>query len=83
MRDISFTKTNELLVPPLDSPREYVDLFLTDDYLQKIVDCTNRNAENIRNSTQFRRSRITNWKPLTIEELRIFIGLLYHTGTAK
>ncbi|CAG5000879.1 unnamed protein product [Parnassius apollo] len=48
MRDISFTKTKELLVPPPDSPRGYVDLFLTDDYLQKIVDSTNRNAENIR-----------------------------------
>ena len=34
-RDISFTKTNELLVPHPDSPRGYVDLFLTDAYLQK------------------------------------------------
>ncbi|CAG5006200.1 unnamed protein product [Parnassius apollo] len=83
MRDISFTKTNELLVPPPDRPNQYVDLFLTDYYLQKIVDSTNRNAENIRNSTQFRRSRITNWKPLTIEELKIFIDLLYHTSTEK
>ncbi|CAG5023050.1 unnamed protein product [Parnassius apollo] len=56
MRDISFTKTNKLLVPRPDSPRGYVDLFLTNDYLQKIVDSTNRNTENIRNSTQFCKS---------------------------
>ncbi|XP_063380254.1 piggyBac transposable element-derived protein 4-like [Cydia fagiglandana] len=83
MRDFPFTKTNELLVPEPANPRGYLDLFLTDDYLQKIVDCTNRQAEKLKNSSKHRKGRIINWKPLTLEEFKIFIGLVYHSGTAK
>lgn len=82
-KEIPFTRTNELLILPPDNPRGYLDLFLSDDYLQKIVDCTNKFAETWKSSTHQRKSRISNWKQLTIEELKIFIGLLYHTGTAK
>lgn len=72
IRDLSFGKT--------DKSRGYVDLFLTEHYLHKIVDCTNRYAENTTNSSQHPTSK--NCKPLTIEELRTFIGLLYHAVTA-
>ncbi|XP_011146244.2 piggyBac transposable element-derived protein 4-like isoform X2 [Harpegnathos saltator] len=83
MREIPFTRTNELLVSAANNPRDYLDLFLNEDYLQKIVDCSNRYAENLKNSSHQVQSRISQWKPLTVEELKIFIGLLLHTGTAK
>lgn len=74
---------NRLLVSPPNSPIGYLDLFLNNDYLSKIVDCTNNYADKIKSMTQQSRARIFAWKPLTVEELKTFIGLIYHTGTAK
>lgn len=83
MREIPFIRKNALLVPAPNNPRDYFDLFVGKDYLQKIVDCTNRYAESLKHSSNQIQSRITQWKSLTLEELKIFIGLLLHTSTAK
>lgn len=83
MREIPFSRTNGLLVPAPNNPRDYFDLFISEDYLQRIVDCSNKYAENLKNSSNQVQSRITQWKSLTLEELKIFIGLLLHTATAK
>nr|XP_022900680.1 piggyBac transposable element-derived protein 4-like [Onthophagus taurus] len=83
MREIPFTRTNSLLVPAPNNPKDYFDLFVSEDYLQKIVNCSNRYAEKLKNSSNQAQSRITQWKSLTMEELKIFIGLLLHTSTAK
>ncbi|XP_014484873.1 PREDICTED: piggyBac transposable element-derived protein 4-like isoform X2 [Dinoponera quadriceps] len=83
MREIPFIRTNALLVPAPNNPRDYFDLFVSEDYLQNIADCSNRYAENLKNSSNQVQSRITQWKSLTLEELKIFIGLLLHTSTTK
>ncbi|XP_015922720.2 piggyBac transposable element-derived protein 4-like [Parasteatoda tepidariorum] len=83
IKKIPFTRTNTLLVPAPNNPRDYFNLFVSEDYLQKIVDCSNRYAENLKNLSNQFQSRITQWKSLTLEELKIFIGLLLHTSSAK
>lgn len=84
--DLDFTKTNELLVniPGNNEPFDYFSLIVDDDFLQNIVDMTNQYAqENVffGNADLREHSRINKWKLLTVEELKIFLGLFFHMGT--
>ena len=59
-----------------DEPVEFFRLFLTDDLLENIVKETNSYAEELFLSTQTKeKSRITEWKPLTVATLQVFLGL--------
>lgn len=64
------------------SPGDFFDLFLTESFLNKIVQETNRYADQqVAKFPVLRFSRLRDWKDTSAEELRVFFGLLMHTGT--
>lgn len=86
LRQISFTKRNELLVPlPGDNrPIDWFSLLLDDEILQEIVIASNEYAWQVFLAPNLTpKSRINKWRDLTIEELKIFIGLVLYMGTVK
>lgn len=60
-------------------------LFITEDILQLIVTETNRNAQQVhgKKGSTTKKSRLSAWKPTTLEEIRKFIGLLLYMGLVK
>lgn len=85
-RDIPFTGNPGLLVPipgnnrPIDWFMMLIDIV----FLEKIVSETNRYAmELFCGPATTPKSRVTAWKDLTVQELKTFIGLLFHTGTVR
>lgn len=82
MRQLPFTKREGLRVPiPGNRPIDFFFLLLDVEFLQGIVQKTNAYALELfcePNITP--KSRITNWKDITVEELKIFLGLLIDMG---
>lgn len=79
---LSFTEPTGLLQQPQGvRPIDYFNLLVTDDFFNLIVTETNNYAEKVFLESGLEQARITQWKPLTKEELRVFLGLFLHTGT--
>lgn len=84
MQYFPFTKQKQLLVPISGegNPYDFFRFLLDDMFLNLLVTETNKYAEH-----EFLRlggnprSRISLWKPVTSEEMLMFIGLVIHTGT--
>uniref|UniRef100_A0A673MY08 PiggyBac transposable element-derived protein 4-like n=1 Tax=Sinocyclocheilus rhinocerous TaxID=307959 RepID=A0A673MY08_9TELE len=55
----------------LDSiePKDFIELFISDELIQNIVDQTNLYADQIHA-----------WKPVTVSEMKVFLGLFFLTG---
>lgn len=84
MKQIPFTKVNQLLVDsPGQEPYDWFRLLVDDELLNMIVLQSNNYAVEVLSVSSGHRSRISAWKPLTISELLVFIGLTLHTGTIK
>ena len=65
----------------LDTPADYLELFLTDELLQMIVDQTNLYADQyISANVTTPGSRVKDWTALSVRELKAFLGLLFLTG---
>lgn len=86
LRHIEFTKENKLL-GPAPGNNEPIDwfLFLFDIIQQEeIVKQTNKYGEEVYFSPSLTPgSRINKWKELSVEELKIFVGLIFYMGTVK
>ncbi|KAK9875731.1 hypothetical protein WA026_009529 [Henosepilachna vigintioctopunctata] len=85
MQHYEFTKFESLLVAaPEPTPLEYFRMMLTDEILAKIVEDANNNALEIFMSEKTKeKSMICQWKPLTIDEFLVFLGVLLHMGNVK
>lgn len=86
METYIFTQQPGLRIPFPDNsePIDFFALFVEDVYLHSIVRHTNIYAERLFLSEgTLEGSRITNWKDLTINELKVFLGLLLHTGIVR
>lgn len=86
LRRIIFSKENKLLVPvPGDgSPYDWFMLLMDEVLLDNIVRYTNQYAwEVYLGGNLTPQASINKWKELTIEELKLFIGLILHMGTVK
>ncbi|CAB3232321.1 unnamed protein product [Arctia plantaginis] len=84
MKNIEFTKTQELLVPPPSDPFEAFRLLLDDNILDLIVRETNANAIRLLKAPGVKQySRIMSWKDMTRTESLTFLGLVLHTGTIR
>ncbi|XP_077367843.1 uncharacterized protein LOC144012191 isoform X1 [Festucalex cinctus] len=68
-----------------DLPVDFLELFITNELLQHIVDETNANALDSlqENPCGLPYSRSHDWRPLTVEELKTFLGLSFITGFIK
>ena len=62
-----------------------MELFLSDELLQDIVEQTNRYAEQCLRtvSESIPQSRMHAWKPVTVPELKTFLGLYFLTGVIR
>lgn len=86
MRNIHFNETSKMLVevPPNGKPYDYFKLLVDDDFLNNIIEETNKYTMDLFFAKGGSvRSRIFQWKTLTYEELLKFLGLIYHMGTIK
>lgn len=84
IENIEFTKRQELLVPvPGEGkPIDFFNMLITNDFLQTIIDESNNYAVEVLVCPGTRvKSRITEWKTLSLDEFKVFLGLFLHTGT--
>lgn len=83
MKTFNFTKAREILVQPQgDSPIDFFNMLVDENFYKLIVEETNIYAEEVfLNSTLLATARISRWHPVTADELRIFFGLFLHMGT--
>ena len=65
-----------------EEPKDYFGVFFTDTLVSLMVAQTNLYAENVVNNARpLRRfSRMQKWEPVTVEEMRIFVGLTLLMG---
>lgn len=85
-RDIPFTKDEGFLVPLPDEilPITFFDLLVDVVFLENIVAATNKYALQLfcgNNTTPG--SRIHRYKDITVDDMRVFLGLLLHMGIVK
>lgn len=83
MKTFLFAQSTGLCVgiPGNNTPIDYFNLKIDNNFLQGIV---NGNAEDISLSCDARvRSRITEWKNLTLTKFKTFLGLLFRTGHVR
>lgn len=85
LKTFLFTEPTGLKVPvPGNKPIDWFSLVIDDIFLQSIVTETNKYAEELFLSQNTKeKSRICNWKQLSLEELKTFLGLLFHTGILR
>nr|XP_034185343.1 piggyBac transposable element-derived protein 4-like isoform X2 [Osmia lignaria] len=75
--DINSAGNEELKIKPeSSSPIHYFSLLFTRQFFQQIVDETNKFA-------RLPSSQISHWKDLTTDEIKVFLGLFFHTGVIK
>ena len=79
---IPFSKSKGLKVfPQGNEPIDYFNLLFDDRLFELIVNETNKNAVQVfLSGSGSSTSRINEWKDTNIHEMKIFIGLLFHTG---
>lgn len=69
------------ITPTGTRPYDFFNLLVTDDLLNHIVEQTNISAEEIfLSKSTSETSRITDWKSLTLDELKVFFGIWFHMG---
>ncbi|XP_060846480.1 piggyBac transposable element-derived protein 4-like [Rhopalosiphum padi] len=69
--------------PDGDQPIDFFNLLLTNDFFEFVVRETNNYATDLYMNRSSDKSRITKWVDTNVNELKIFFGLLLHTGTIK
>lgn len=71
----------------LDSiePKDFVELFISDLLIQNIVDQTNLYADQCIQAMDgtSQHARIHAWKPVTVSEMKVFLGLFFLTGIIR
>lgn len=80
---IPFSKSKGLKVFPRgNDPIDYFNLLFDDRLFELLVNETNKNAVNVfLSGSGGTSSRITTWKDTNIPEMKLFIDLLFHTGS--
>lgn len=69
---------------PGNNPIDYLSMLFTDKLIELIVQETNLYAVEIfLASSGNLTSRISQWKDTSVEEMKIFLALLFHTGTIR
>lgn len=72
------------MLPRNSTPREYFDLFFTEEFLSLLRSETNRYARQFFNKTNVPSgSRAAEWKATTVSEMRAFIAVLLEMGITR
>ncbi|XP_022181583.1 piggyBac transposable element-derived protein 4-like [Myzus persicae] len=61
---------------------DYFNLLVSDSFYNLVIDETNLYAVEILSKSSAQ-ARISHWKDLTVDEFKVFLGLLFHTGTIR
>lgn len=61
---------------------DYFNLLVSDSFYNLVIDETNLYAVEILSKSSVQ-ARISHWKDLTVDEFKVFLGLLFHTGTIR
>lgn len=81
---IDFNELSGLKIPPNgDQPIDFLNLLLNDNFYDLVVRETNNYAAELFMNRSSDKSRINFWVDVDKNELKIFFGLLFHTGTIK
>lgn len=86
MKTFLFSNPTGLRIPiPVNNePLEYFNMVIDDIFLESVARETNQYAEQVfLSESTTENSRICQWKPLNLIELKTFLGLLFHTGVVK
>ena len=69
-------------VPENASPVYFFELLLTEQFIQDLVTKTNEDAEKTINASRRLRCRsnLADWKDVTVDEMRKFIGIMFAMG---
>lgn len=80
---IPFIKSNGLKIyPQRSNPIDYFNFLFDDSLFELLMNETNKNSVDIfLSGSGSTTARINSWKDTNILEMKIFIGLLFHTGT--
>ena len=81
-----FTTTPDLRVPlaTTATPLQYLELFLTVHLWQYLVDYTNTYATvRLGHMPQSCRSLFRSWKPVTVAEMKAFLGVILNIGLVQ
>ena len=72
---------NAAAVLQSEDPLDFLELVLTDELLEMIVEETNRYAlQTIPTVKNTKEARVRNWYPVDLEELKTFFGLVFLSG---
>ncbi|KAJ8932643.1 hypothetical protein NQ318_002940 [Aromia moschata] len=85
LENIIFSGNPVLRVPhPGNNSYDFFSLLVTDELLNHIVEQTNEYAEEVfLNKSTKEKSRITEWKDVTLKELKVFLGIWFHMGNIR
>ncbi|XP_050551705.1 piggyBac transposable element-derived protein 4-like [Spodoptera frugiperda] len=64
-------------------PINYFNLVFNMDFYTLLLICTNRNGEIIKRNASGPHARFRRWQPVTIEEFKVFLGLIMLMGVIK
>lgn len=81
LKKIEFTKRNEFFGKVTgEKPIDYFNFFFSEEFLTMICTETNAQAQRLLLSGTKEFCRVTEWKDISVVELRVFLGLLFHMG---
>lgn len=81
---IPFCGIPGIKVPLMGSnPIDYFHLIADDEFYNLIIIRSNEYAVEVLSRSLGDRSRITQWKDITVEEFKIWLGLVFHMGTIR
>lgn len=79
-----FTSQEEVLVDSnYTTPFDFFKLIFDDIILEQIVESTNAYANHLLQLNVLPHARISRWKPITVQKLFIFLGILFQMGHVK
>ncbi|KAF9406400.1 hypothetical protein HW555_013222, partial [Spodoptera exigua] len=68
---------------PETEPIDYFNLLFNADFFSLLLTCTNANGEKIKRNAHHPNARFRRWKNVTVEELKVFIGVILLMGIIK
>ena len=82
MKSFDFVGNAGLKIGDLEnkSPYDFFCLFANDDFYELLVTETNKQGQNLMNKSTKSKSRINKWTDVSISEMKVFLGLLFHMG---
>lgn len=84
MKTLQFTKNQGLLTPvPGTKPIDFFHLLANTVFDDMIIEETDVYAEQTFFQGVKEKSRLANWKPVTLQDLQVFFGVFLHMGTWK